>query len=148
MFAPICSRLAQELETSRRLVANPAVLALAMSIAAPLGSGPFAQELSEAWTLEDLVEVAVDRNPGLAAARMATSAVEEDIVAARGERMPRLDAVGKGEYFPRRERLLIFRHGFRRDDNPFEDAILNYGLEVRLPLYTSGVTGQRGLHRG
>jgi len=58
---------------------------LAMSIAAPFGSGPFAQEQSEAWTLEDLVAVAVDRNPGLAAARMATSAVEENIVAARGE---------------------------------------------------------------
>lgn len=138
MFALVCNRLAQELEALRRRVANPALLVLAMSIAPPFGSGPFAQEQSEAWTLEDLVAVAVDRNPGLAAARMATSAVEEDIVAARGERMPRVDVVGKGEYFPRRERLLIFRHGFRRDDNPFEDAILNYGLEVRLPLYTSG----------
>ncbi len=56
----------------------------------------------------------------------------------RGARLPRLDAVGLGEYFPRRERLLIFRHGFRKDDNPFENAIVSYGLEVTLPLYTSG----------
>lgn len=90
------------------------------------------------WTLEKLVATALDRNFGLAAARTATSAAKEDIVAAKGQRLPRLDAVGKTEYFPRRERLLIFRHGFRGDDNPFEDAILNYGLEVTLPLYTSG----------
>ena len=46
--------------------------------------------------------------------------------------------VGLGEYFPRRDRLLIFRHGFRKEDNPFENGIISYGLEVTLPLYTSG----------
>ncbi len=101
-------------------------------------SGLSAQKPLDSWTLEDLVAVALDRNPGLAAARTGTAVTEEDIAVARGERLPRLDVVGSGEYFPRRERLLIFRHGFREDDNPFENAIVNYGLEVTLPLYTSG----------
>ncbi len=101
-------------------------------------SGLSAQQPANGWTLEDLVAVALDRNPGLAAARTAISVAEEDIMAAKGERLPSVEAVGKIEIFPRRKRLLIFRHGFRGDDNPFETGVLNYGLEVRLPLYTSG----------
>jgi len=97
-----------------------------------------AQDYQSKWTLEELVGVALDRNPGLAASKVGITIAEEDINAARGERLPRLDAVGLGEYFPRRERLLIFRHGFRKNDNPFETAIVDYGLEVTLPLYTSG----------
>lgn len=90
------------------------------------------------WTIEELVAVALDRNFGLAATRSASDAAKEGIEVARGARLPWLDAVGLGEYFPRRERLLISRHGFRKDDNPFEKGIASYGLEVRLPLYTSG----------
>lgn len=112
-----------------------AVLFVALSL--PSGT-PAAQEDQSKWTLEDLVGVALDRNLGLAASKEGITVAEEDINAARGKRLPRLDAVGLGEYFPRRERLLIFRHGFRRDDNPFQTAIVNYGLEVTLPLYTSG----------
>lgn len=97
-----------------------------------------AQEDQSKWTLEELVGVAIDRNLGLAASKEGIAIAEEDINAARGERLPRLDAVGLGEYFPRRERLLLPRHGFRKDDNPFQTAIVNYGLEVTLPLYTSG----------
>ncbi len=90
------------------------------------------------WTLEELVAVALDRNSGLAATRSTSDAAREGIAVARGAQLPALDVVGLGEYFPRRERLLIFRHGFRKDDNPFENAIASYGLEVKLPLYTSG----------
>jgi outer membrane protein TolC len=97
-----------------------------------------ALEEDSGWTLPELVAVALDRNPGLEAARTETTIAREDIAVARGQRLPRLDAVGSGEFFPRRERLLIFRHGFRKEDNPFENAIVNYGLEVTLPLYTSG----------
>ncbi len=102
------------------------------------GAAISAERQGEKWTLEELVAVALDQNAGLAATRSASDAAKEGIAAARGQRLPRLDAVGVGEYFPRRERLLIFRHGFRKDDNPFENAIVSYGLEVTLPLYTSG----------
>ena len=99
---------------------------------------PAAQDDQSKWTLQRLVSTAIDRNPGLAASKEGITVAEEDINAARGEQFPRLDAVGLGEFFPRRERLLIFRHGFREDDNPFETAIVSYGLELTLPLYTSG----------
>ena len=120
------------------LVTKAAVGTLVLGLLVFPQSGLSAQEPADGWTLEDLVAVALDRNPGLAAARTAISSAEEDIMAAKGERLPWVDAVGKSEIFPRRERLLIFRHGFRGDDNPFETGILNYGLEVTLPLYTSG----------
>ena len=119
----------------RRTAAYAAVL---LCIAAFAGALAAAERAGDRWTLEELVAVALERNAGLAATRSASDAAAEGITAARGARLPRLDAVGLGEYFPRRERLLIFRHGFRKDDNPFENAIANYGLEVRFPLYTSG----------
>jgi len=97
-----------------------------------------AQVADAGWTLDELVGVALDRNPNLAATRTRITVATEDVATARGALFPRLDAVGRGEFFPRRERLLIFRHGFRRDDNPFENAILDYGLEATLPLYTGG----------
>jgi outer membrane protein len=97
-----------------------------------------AQGNESGWSLQDLVGVALDRNPGLAATRAATAAALEDITAAKGQRLPQLEAVGNGAYFPRRERLLIFRHGFRKADNPFENAIVDYGVRVSLPLFTNG----------
>lgn len=99
------------------------------------------------WTLQQLVNAAVQRNPSLGIVRSARTAANEDIAIARGERLPHLNAVGTGEIFPIRERLLIPRHGFRskanplKGKNPFENTIVNYGLEVTLPLYTSGRIG-------
>ena len=119
----------------RRIAACAAAL---LCVAALAGISNAAEHKRDKWTLEKLVAVALERNAGLAATRSASAAATEGITAARGAGLPRLEAVGLLEYFPRRERLLIFRHGFREDDNPFEDAIANYGLEVRLPLYTSG----------
>ena len=112
-----------------------AVLLIVLSLS---GGTTAAQDYQSKWTLEELVGVALDRNLGLAVSKAGIAITDEGVNAARGERRPRLDAVGRGEYFPRRERLLIFRHGFRKNDNPFETSIVNYGLEVTLPLYTSG----------
>ncbi len=136
MFYHVNKGLRQSPAGRRWLVGGAAFAVLFAGAGWP--SEIWAQEQQTEWTLEELIRGALDQNPGLAAARTAASATEEDIAAAKGERLPKLDAVGRGEYFPRRERLLIFRHGFRQDDNPFQDAIVNYGLEVRLPLYTSG----------
>lgn len=109
-----------------------------LCIAAFVDPSAGAERKGEKWPLKDLIAVALERNAGLSAAKSAKDVAQELITAARGERLPQFDAVGLGEYFPRRERLLIFRHGFRKDDNPFQKGIANYGLEVRLPLYTSG----------
>jgi len=118
----------------RFAVLGAVVLSTSLAWAGPA----FAQGAESGWTLEALVGVALDRNPDLAAEQTQITAAGEDVAAARGALRPRLDAVGLTEVFPRRERLLIFRHGFRPNDNPFENTILNYGLEVRLPLYASG----------
>ena len=121
----------------RRLRRGRVVAVLLIALFLP-GETPAVQDDQSKWTLQRLVSTAIDRNPGLAASKEGVTIAEEDINAARGKQFPRLDAVGLGEYFPRRERLLIFRHGFREDDNPFETAIVSYGLELTLPLYTSG----------
>lgn len=97
-----------------------------------------AQERGAVWTLERLAAAAVSGNAGLAATRVSIVVEKEGVAAARGQYFPKVDAVGTLEVFPRRQRLLIPRHGFRKSNNPFETGIVNYGLEVRLPLYTSG----------
>ena len=98
--------------------------------AAPEGGG--------AWTLPQLVRHALANNKGLKAAGLATKVAEEDIDIAEGQRWPQVSAVGSVLHTPIRDRLLFERHGRRRPDNPFQDTILNYGVEVRLPLYTGG----------
>lgn len=118
----------------RATVSAGAVLCLAAS--AP--SAAAAERQGEKWTLAELVSAALEQNAGLAATRSASDAAREGIDAARGEQLPWVDAVVLGEYFPRRERLNIFRHGFREDDKRFSNAVHNYGLEATLPLYTSG----------
>ena len=122
--------------TGLRRVSTCAMALICVSIVANAAFS--AERQGGKWTLEELVAVALDRNSGLAATRSTSDAAREGIAVARGAQLPALDVVGLGEYFPRRERLLIFRHGFRKDDNPFENAIASYGLEVKLPLYTSG----------
>ncbi len=91
-----------------------------------------------AYSLEMLAALALERNPALAADASEVKAAQASLRSARGERLPRVDAVGLVELFPRRERLLIFRHGFRGADNPFENAIGSYGLALTFPVYTSG----------
>jgi len=101
-------------------------------------SGSAAQGAGGAWDLAQLVTAALERNADLAAARAGYAASREGIIAARGERRSRVDVVGNAELFPRRERLLIFRHGFRKNGNPFETGDVDYGLELTMPLYTGG----------
>ncbi len=133
----LCTALVRLFERRRPSMGTAVTIAVCAGMAIPAAETAV-QNNGSGWTLQDLVEVALERNPNLAASRMASAAAQEDIRAAKGERLPRLYAVGLGEYFPRRERLLIFRHGFRRDENAFQDAIVSYGLEVTLPLYTGG----------
>ncbi len=89
------------------------------------------------WTLPRLVRYALDHNKGLAASRLATSVAQEGVRIAEGRRWPWVEAVSAFQYFPIRDRLLIERHG-RRAGNPFQETVLNYGLQVTLPLYTGG----------
>ena len=93
---------------------------------------------SEPWTLPRLVAYALGNNMGLEAARLFNDVAREDVSVAEGQQMPRLDVVSDLLAFPLNDRLLIERHGFRPQSNPFEDVILNYGLRATMPLYTGG----------
>lgn len=104
---------------------------------------PVLTEEATAWSLPRLVRYALKNNKGYEADRIGAQITNQDIAIARGQRWPRLEAQGSFSYFPIRERLLIERHGFRPTpvnpgDNPFQEKIFNYGLQVTLPLYTSG----------
>ncbi len=89
------------------------------------------------WTLAKLVGYALANNNRLEAAELATKTAAEDINIAEGQRWPQVSALGSVFYTPIRERLLFERHG-RRPDNPFQETILNYGVELTLPIYTGG----------
>lgn len=91
-----------------------------------------------AMDLNQLVRYAVSANKGLTAARIAVTAAEEDIHIARGRARPRVDAFSTLEHFPIRDKLLIPRAGQSQTVDPFEETILNYGVQITLPLYTGG----------
>ena len=114
------------------------LLVLACASAAFTASAAPAQGGPNRFDLAALIRIAMENNLSLAADQAAIAASTEGVAAARGARLPHVDAVGLAEVFPRRERLLLFRHGFRGNDNPFENVIANYGMELTLPLYTSG----------
>jgi len=116
--------------------AGAASLSLLLA-ASSLAQGVAPAQTPAAWTLPLLIRYALANNKGLAASRLAVTVVGEDVAIAGGQRLPRLDAVGKYQLFPEHRRLLIERHG-KRADNPFQSSILNYGFEATLPLYTGG----------
>jgi len=90
------------------------------------------------WTLDRLIAYALENNKQLEATRLAKNVSEQSVSFAQSQRRPRLDAVALLNAYPSNERLLIERHGFRPASNPFEDAILKYGLQMTFPLYTGG----------
>ena len=94
-------------------------------------------EAKAVWTLPQLVRHALNNNQGLQASRLAIDVAKEDIDIAGGQRLPQVSAVSSLLHTPIRDRLLFERHGGRRD-NPFQEDILNYGIQIRLPLYTGG----------
>ena len=105
--------------------------------ASPSGAQAAATEASAEWTLSQLIRHALDNNKGLEATRLAIEIAEEEIDIAEGQRWPQVSAISSILHTPIRERLLFERHGGRKD-NPFQETILNYGIEIRLPLYTGG----------
>lgn len=121
------------------------VVALAALLAVGIGGGSSSAQVSQdkPWDLPRLVRYALDNNKGLAAARLGTDVARENVEAAKGRRLPRVDVVSSLLYAPLNERLLIPRNGFRPTklnpgNNPFQETILDYGLQATMPLYTGG----------
>lgn len=124
-------------------------MALAALLAAGIGGGSsLAQDMAQGsqnkpWDLPRLVRYALANNKDLAAAKLGTDVAREDVAAAKGQRLPRVDVVSSLLYTPLNERLLIPGNGFRPTklnpgNNPFQKTILDYGLQATMPLYTGG----------
>ncbi|MCZ6470250.1 MAG: TolC family protein [Gammaproteobacteria bacterium] len=95
------------------------------------------QDTDGTWTLPRLINFALDNNKQIGAKELATKKREQSVLVAEGQNLPSVDFVTFLNAYPVNERLLIERHGFR-PSNPFEDVILNYGLQLTFPLYTGG----------
>lgn len=89
-------------------------------------------------TSEDAVDIAMDGNPDLAAARQATRAAQYDIGVAEASRMPRLNAVGTGDYVDYRGTLAGGAAGVRQIDKT-----ATVSLQIQVPIYQGGEPGAR-----
>ncbi|KQX19593.1 MULTISPECIES: TolC family outer membrane protein [unclassified Sphingomonas] len=87
---------------------------------------------------EDAVDIAVDNNPDLAAAKQAARAAEYDIGVAEASRMPRLNAVGSGDYVDYRGTLAGGAAGVRQIDKT-----ATVSLQLQVPIYQGGEPGAR-----
>ncbi|ABQ67462.1 TolC family outer membrane protein [Rhizorhabdus wittichii] len=84
-------------------------------------------------TSEDAVDIAVTNNPDLASARQATRAAQYDIGVAEASRMPRLNAVGTGDYVDYRGTLAGGAAGVRQ-----VDKTATVSLQLQVPIYQGG----------
>ncbi len=87
---------------------------------------------------EEAVDIAVTNNPDLAAARQAARAAEYDIGIARSLRMPRISAVGTGDYTDYRGTLAGGAAGVKQID---KTATL--GVQAQIPIFQGGEPGAR-----
>jgi len=89
-------------------------------------------------TSEDAVDIAMDGNPDLAAAKQATRAAQYDIGVAAAARMPRLNAVGTGDYVDYRGTLAGGAAGVRQIDKT-----ATVSLQLQVPIFQGGEPGAR-----
>ncbi len=87
---------------------------------------------------DDAVDIAIDNNPDLAAAKQAARAAEYDIGVAEASRMPRIAAVGTGDYIDYRGTLAGGAAGVRQIDKT-----ATVSLQVQVPIYQGGEPGAR-----
>ncbi len=101
----------------------------------------FAAEATSAYTLSDLIRLALRRNPGIAAAKsgieLATLGIEE----ATGERLPVI-TFGSGYLFAPAERKRLIPRSqlsdLSRKGKVFNEQIVDLGTVLTIPVYTGG----------
>jgi outer membrane protein TolC len=100
----------------KRLISLVAVLLLAAGARAQ--TQPAARESAQSLTLQEAVQIALQKNPTIQAADAYAQAVQQGITAAKAFRYPRLD----------------FAEGFTRGDNPVYvfGTLLPHHNEVRI----------------
>ena len=112
-----------------------------MAFALLLATGSVqAQETTIALSLPDVIQQALQANPGQIAQRLEVQRSESEERAARGARMPLIDlSAGATRYgYP----TFVYSIRSLRSFPPFDDTIYNYGVALRVPLYAGGKISQ------
>ena len=90
-------------------------------------------------TPDQAEDIAIMNNPDLLAARSNAEAARRDVAAARGSRLPTLQAFARGNY----TNYLDTLGGLAGNQLVQEETTATVGLQARLPIYQGGQPGAR-----
>ena len=100
----------------------------------------FAGEPTPPYTLSDLIRLALERNPAIAAAKSGIEVAIHGLDAAKGERLPVITFGSGYLYSPSESKRLIRRaqlSGLRKG-KVFNQQIIDLGAVLTIPVYTGG----------
>jgi outer membrane protein len=89
---------------------------------------------------DEAVDIAIENNPALESARVASKAADYDIRSAEGQRLPQLSAFGTGDYT---NYLGTLNSGVPGVPLEQSQTTATVGLQARLPLFQGGLPGAR-----
>ena len=104
-------------------------------------TGIFAAEPTPPYSLSDLIRLALERNPGIAAAKSGIEVATFGIEEARGERLPVITFGSGYLYAPAERKRLIPRSqlsDLSRRGKVFNEQIIDLGAVLTIPVYTGG----------
>lgn len=114
-------------------------------IAAPIGMAQTAEQppdLSSPLTLEQVIEIALERNPALLAVQKGIEVEEKSLSIARKQRIPRVDLFGSYQTFLSESRLPTREREFLAlEEQNFSDLnnnLVTAGVRASVPLFTGG----------
>lgn len=120
----------------RASIAFVAVMFLAFTV-----SLSFAGEPTPPYTLSDLIRLALERNPAIAAAKSGIEVAIHGLDAAKGERLPVITFGSGYLYSPSESKRLIRRaqlSELQREGKVFNQQIIDLGAVLTIPVYTGG----------
>ncbi len=135
-----------KLDESRAVAILTFLLLLVVTV-----TGIFAAEPTPPYSLSDLIRLALERNPGIAAAKSGIEVATLGIEEARGERLPVI-TFGSGYLFAPAERKRLIPRSqlsdLSRRGKVFNEQIIDLGAVLTIPVYTGGrITANIELNR-
>ncbi|BAV34402.1 transporter [Sulfuricaulis limicola] len=108
------------------------------ALLASMGAG--AEEASSTLTLPGAIRQALDFNPQQVSQRLEVAKSENELRAARGAKLPSVDLTASATRYG----YPTFVHSIRELGTfpPLDDTIYDYGVALKLPLYTGGKLSQ------
>lgn len=111
----------------------------------------FAAEPTPPYTLSDLIKLALERNPEIAAAQRGIDVATRGVQEARGERLPVI-TFGSGYLYSPAERKRLFPRAelsdLERRGKVFNEQVVDLGAVLTIPIYTGGrITANIELNR-